>query len=432
MRVFKVNSLKEFKDLNLTQRSEDVVYEKMDYVREIMNDVKERGDEALGEYTQKFDKVRIDKEKLKVTQEETDEAFRTVSKEFVEAIKYAAGNVEKYHRLQLPKGYDIEVEDGITLGRRWVPLETVGLYIPGGKAPYVTACYMLGVPAMVAGCKRVIACAPPNPETGKINPYVLVSASLSGITSIYKVGGAQAISAMAYGTQSIPKVDKIFGPGNVYVTASKLLAYGKVDIDAPAGPSEALIIADDSINEKFVASDIISQAEHDVNSAAVFLTTSEEYAIRVREEVMLQTEKLDRKETIYQSLGNYGAIVVCSKLDLCIDIANDYAPEHIQVMTRNSQVDASRVINSGSVCIGQYSPIAMGDYISGVNNVIPTGGAAKYFSPVHVEGYMKCFETQRITKKGLEKVKNNLKTICDIEGFGAHYNSVDIRTRGGG
>lgn len=429
MRIYEINTVEEFQTLNILSRSENIVFEKRSYVQEIVDNIKTRKDEALLEFTLKFDGINLRKEDIKVTQQEIQEAFEVVEKPFIDAILYAIGNVEKYHALQLPKQLDIEVDEGIQLGRRWSPIETVGLYIPGGRAPYVTACYMLGVPAKVAGCKHRIACVPPDKETGKVNPYVLVSASLAGITSIYKVGGAQAIAAMAYGTETIPKVGKIFGPGNVYVTAAKLLVYGKVDIDAPAGPSEALIIADDSIEVEYVASDLISQAEHDVNSAAVFLTTSKQYAEDVMAEVTKQMQTLKRKDTIMESLKKYGLVIVCPSIETCIQIANVYAPEHIQIMTRNDELYVDQIVNAGSVCIGKYSPIAMGDYVSGVNNVIPTGGGTKAFSPVHVESFMKCFETQKISRQGLQIAKESLKAICDVEGFGAHLNSVAIRLK---
>jgi histidinol dehydrogenase len=286
---------------------------------------------------------------------------------------------------------------------------------------------LLGIPAKVAGCKKVIACVPPDKQTGKINPYVLVSAHYSGIKHIYKVGGAQAIAAMAYGTNTIPKVSKIFGPGNIYVTCAKLLVYGTVDIDAPAGPSEAMIIADDTVPVDIVASDIISQAEHDVNAAAVFLTTSLEFAMAVKFEISEQIKNLKRSEIIIESLERYGATIVCEDIDTCIRIANDYAPEHIQIMTKESAQNSDRIVNAGSVCIGKYSPIAMGDYLSGVNNVIPTGGASKSFSPVSVESFMKSVETQEISREALVATEKHLKIISEIEGLDAHYNSVKKR-----
>lgn len=427
IRLIKVKDFKDFEALNISARSEGIVYEKMDYVRQIVNDVKCRGDEALIDYTRKFDGVELVKADLMVAQSEIDEAFFKVEEDYIKAIENAITNLERYHKEQIPKDYVVEMGDGIELGRKWSPIESVGLYVPGGRAPYVTACYMLGTPARVAGCKQRVVCVPPDKTTGKVNPYVLVSASLSGITSIYKVGGAQAIAAMAYGTQTIPKAGKIFGPGNVYVTAAKLLVYGNVDIDAPAGPSEALIIADNSADYRYVASDILSQAEHDTDSAAILLTDSMEYAEEVSREVTRQMENLPRKDIINASFGKFGAIVVCPSIDICIDIANYYAPEHIQIITRNSKGDAEKIINSGSICIGPYSPIAAGDYLSGVNNVIPTGGGTKMFSPVHVEGYMKCSQTQYITKEGLQNMSKNLRVISGVEGFDAHYNSVAVR-----
>lgn len=427
MKIFTISNLKEFRKTKISVRSEGLINEKMEYVREIINDVKVNKDEALIKYTKKFDGILLSKETIEVTKDEIQQALNMVEEDFKQAIRYARDNVEKYHTKQKPVEFEVEVQQGIRLGRRWEPIETVGLYIPGGKAPYVTACYMLGTPAKIAGCKNIVACVPPDKETGTINPYILVSAYYSGITRIFKVGGAQAIAAMAYGTEVIPKVGKIFGPGNVYVTCAKLSVYGNVDIDSPAGPSEALIIADDSIPVRFVASDIISQAEHDVNSAAVFITISEEFAKQVKEEVYKQIKELKRKETIEKSLENFGAIVVCEDIQTCIDIANEYAPEHIQIMTQNSLEVSKKIVNSGSICIGRYSAIAMGDYVSGVNNVILTGGAAKSFSPVHVEGFMKSIQTQQISKDGLKNAEKYVRIISEIEGFDAHYNSVKLR-----
>ena len=427
IRIFKAKNIGEFQGLNINARSEGIVYQKMDYVRNIVSQVKEKGDEAVIKFTKRFDGVDLSGEGLRVSDNEIDQAFSGVEEEYKKAVQIAIGNLEKYHQMQYPKDYVIDVRNGVELGRRWSPIETVGLYVPGGLAPYVTVCYMLGTPARVAGCKNRIICVPPDKNTGKVNPYVLASARLAGITEVYKIGGAQAIAAMAYGTKSVPKVGKIFGPGNVYVTAAKLLVYGNVDIDAPAGPSEALIIADETANYKFVASDILSQAEHDIDAAAILLTTSENFAETVKEEISHQVEALPKRDIAKGSLAKCGAIVILPDIDTCIEIANSYAPEHIQIMTKDSELDAKKIVNSGSVFIGDFTPIAAGDYMSGTNNVIPTGGASKMFSPVHVEGFMKCQQTQRITKEGLCSLAEYIKTVSEIEGFDAHYESVKIR-----
>lgn len=427
IRVTKVSSLEEFKNTNINSRSEDVVFEVTDYVREIVNEVKKNGNKALLEYTRKFDAVEMSQSDLKVTQSEIEEAFAQVPSDYIQAVKNAIGNLEKFFTNQYPRDYTVDMDNGVELGTRWSPIESIGLYVPGGKAPYITVGYMLGVPARIAGCKNRIVCVPPDKRTGKVNPFTLVSVELAGATSIYKVGGAQAIAALAFGTETIPKVEKIFGPGNVYVTAAKLQVYGIVDIDLPAGPSEALIIADQTANCRYVASDILSQAEHDPNSASVLLTTSEALAMNVQAEMEKQLEPLPKKDIIKASLARFGAVVICPTLDLCIDIANYYAPEHIQVITRNSREDAGRIVNSGSICIGEYTPIAAGDYLSGVNNVIPTGGGTKMFSPVSVQEYMKCSQVQYITKEGLKNLSRDIKILSDIEGFTAHYNSLEVR-----
>jgi histidinol dehydrogenase len=427
IKILQIENFNDYLGTNINKRSEDVVFEKMDYVKTIVQDVKLNGDSALIKYTREFDGVELEAREIKVSDDEIERAFSKVELEFVNAVRVAISNLSKYHINQYPKDFSIEIDEGVELGKKWRAIDTVGLYVPGGRAPYVTACYMLGVPAKIAGCNKRIVCVPPDKKTGQVNPYVLVSAKLSGITDIYKVGGAQAIAAMAYGTSTIPKVGKIFGPGNVFVTAAKLMVYGTVDIDAPAGPSEAMIIADDTANYKYVAADILSQAEHDVNSAAIMLTTSFEYALKVKNELLSQVEALPKKEIVKEALLKYGAILVCPNIDLCLEIANDYAPEHIQVITKNSYKDADKVIHAGSVCIGEYTPIAVGDYYSGVNNVIPTGGASKMFSPVHVEAFMKNYQTQYLSKKGLEKMRNDIEIISKVEGFEAHFRSVDIR-----
>lgn len=425
--VYEVDSEQAFLGLSLSERSSGIINEKLDYIKDIVNNVKEKGNSAVFEYTKKFDGIDITEANIKVTQEEIDEAFEIVGQEYISAVKHAIRNLSDYHKRQLPEDYEYINEDGIRLGRKWHPIENVGLYVPGGRAPYVTACYMLGIPAKIAGCKNRIVCVPPDKTTGKVNPFVLVSAVLSDITSIYKIGGAQAIAAMAYGTETVPKVGKIFGPGNVYVTGAKMLVYGTVALDSPAGPSESLIITDGSANVEYIAADMLSQAEHDVDAASIVLTTSKEYAKQIKEAVERQIKDLPRREIVKESLERFGAIVVCPSIEMCINIANEYAPEHIQIITKNSLEDANRIVNSGSVCIGEYTPVAAGDYISGVNNVIPTGGGTIRFSPVHVEAYMKCSQNSYITKEALDNISKDLKIISGVEGFSAHYNSVKVR-----
>lgn len=429
--IYTVQNESEFLELNLSERSQSVINDKLDYIKEIVNNVKVKGDSAVFDYTKKFDGIDINQNNVKVTQEEFDEAFTIVGENYIKAIKHAIRNLADYHKRQLPNEYEFVNQDGICLSRKWYPIKNVGLYVPGGRAPYVTACYMLGVPAKIAGCENRVVCVPPDKKTGKVNPYVLVSAALSEVSAVYKVGGAQAIAAMAYGTDAIPKVGKIFGPGNVFVTGAKMLVYGTVALDSPAGPSEALIITDGSVDSAIIAADMLSQAEHDVDAAAIVLTTSKDYAKSIKIEVDKQLKTLQRKDIIEKSLNNFGAIVVCPSLESCIDIANNYAPEHIQIITKNSLEDSKKIVNSGSVCIGEYTPIAAGDYISGVNNVIPTGSGTTMFSPVHVEAYMKCSQNSYISKEALENIEEDLKIISEIEGFSAHYHSVSVRTAKG-
>lgn len=426
--IYKVGSEKEFLKLNLSERSQGIINEKLDYIKEIVNTVKEKGDSAVFDYTKKFDGIDINQSNVKVSQEEFNEAFEIAGEDYIDAVKHAIRNLSDYHEKQQPQECEYVNQDGIHLGRNWYPIETVGLYVPGGRAPYVTACYMLGIPAKIAGCKNRIICVPPDKTTGKVNPYVLVSAALSDVTAVYKIGGAQAVAAMAYGTESVPKVGKIFGPGNVFVTGAKMLVYGTVSLDSPAGPSESLIITDGSADVRYIAADMLSQAEHDVDAAALVLTTSEEYAKKIKKEVESQLKALPRREIIEESLQRFGAIVVCPSVEMCIEIANGYAPEHIQIVTENSVEDSRKIVNSGSVCIGAYTPVAAGDYISGVNNVIPTGGGTAMFSPVHVEAYMKCSQSSYISREALDNIAGDLKIISEVEGFSAHYNSVKVRT----
>ncbi len=427
IKIMEVSSFTEVE--KVMQRSEDVVFEVMDYVKEIVQKVRNEGDAALLEFTEKFDGIKLTKETLRVTPEEIKEAYEAVSDDYIATIKRTIERIETYHKKQYPESFDVPVGEGVLLGRRWSPIERVGVYVPGGKAAYLTAGYMLGVPARIAGCKEIVMCSPPDRETGKLNPYLLVSADLSGITEMYKAGGAQAIAAFAYGTETLKPVYKIFGPGNIYVTAAKISVFGKVNIDMPAGPSEALIVSDGSVEPEVIASDVMSQAEHDPESAAILLTDSKTHAEEVKKEIELATAKMPRSETIKTSLGKFGAIIVCDSMDLCIEIANRYAPEHCQVMTADSDAVANRIINAGSLCVGKYSSVALGDYISGTNNVIPTGGATKMFSPIHVESYMKCYEVQKVTEAGLKALAADVDVLAGIEGFHAHNHSVQIRAK---
>lgn len=428
--MIKIIEASSFSDVeNIMARSEDVVFEVMDYVRDIIQDVRQKGDAALIEYTKKFDGIELTPETIKVSAEEIREAYEAVGADYIETLKRTIKRIETYHNKQYPEDFDVAVGEGVTLGRRWSPIERVGVYVPGGKAAYLTAGYMLGVPARIAGCKEIVMCSPPDRETGKLNPFLLVSADMSGVTEMYKLGGAQAIAALAYGTEAVKPVYKITGPGNIYVTAAKISVFGKVNIDMPAGPSEALIVSDGSVEAEVIASDVMSQAEHDPESAAILLTDSREHAEAVKGAIEAASVKMPRAETIRTSLGKFGAIVVCDSMDLCVEIANRYAPEHCQVMTADSDAVASRIVNAGSLCVGKYSSVALGDYLSGTNNVIPTGGATKMFSPIHVETYMKCYELQKVSEAGLKALAADVDVLAKIEGFDAHNYSVQIRAK---
>jgi len=426
IKIENIGTLEEFELKGLHRRSEALAWDKDDVVRSIIDAVKMDGNDAIFEYTRKFDGVDLDAKKIKVSQKEFDTALSRVGQDYIDAIKLIIGRLTTYHEMQLPRSFEFDLSDGVSVGREWSSIERVGLYVPGGKAPYASACYMLGVPAKVAGCKRVVICSPPNKD-GEINPHILASAYLSGVTEVYKVGGAQAIAGLAYGTETIPRVNKIFGPGNVYVTAAKLMVIQDVAIDMPAGPSEAMIISDGCTKASYVAADILSQAEHDPNSASILLTTSESEAKAVLREVMIQLDSLDRKEIAAASLQQFGRIIVCPDITVCLEIANFYAPEHLQLLTENCDDQVKEIRNCGSVCVGMYSPVAFGDYVCGTNNVIPTGGATKMYSPTHTESFMKSMQTQRVTLSGLASLIEPLKLIAEQEGFGAHYNSVKIR-----
>ena len=396
-----------------------------DQVKMTLDEVREQGDTALRNFTLKFDKVDV--KVPEVTKEEIAEGVKTVSVELKQAIEMARRNIWKFHSEQQRDYTEIQTSPGVYCWQKAVPIEKVGLYVPGGSAPLFSTVLMLGIPAQIAECKEVILCTPPGMD-GKIHPAVLYAAQVAGIHRIFKAGGAQAIAAMAYGTESIPKVYKIFGPGNQYVTAAKqLVSLTDTAIDMPAGPSEVEIIADETASAAYVASDLLSQAEHGADSQAILVTTSENLMDEVLRQIEIQIEKLPRKETARKALEN-SKIILVKSLDEAIAITNEYAPEHLIISTRSYMVVAEHIINAGSVFLGNMSPESAGDYVSGTNHTLPTHGFAKAYSGVNLDSFLKKITFQQLTPDGLTNLSNAIILMAENEGLQAHANAVKVRT----
>jgi histidinol dehydrogenase len=408
----------------IIKRAQNDVNNVIENIKEILNNVQENGDLALSHCTEKFDGVNI--KDFKVSCDEIKESYNNIDKKLLEAIKKAITNIEKFHRLQLPKGWTKEISNGVTAGIIVRPIENVGCYIPGGRASYPSTVLMTVIPAKIAGVERIICCTPPNSE-GKISDAVLVAADLAGADEIYKVGGAQAIGAMAYGTKTIKKVDKIVGPGNIFITGAKKLVYGDVDIEFEAGPSEILIIADDTANVEYISYDIISQGEHDPNASCYLVTNDENLAILVKEKVDEISKKAKRRDIINESLNKYSKIVITNSLDESINLSNIYAPEHLIIMTKNDEEVLKRIKNAGSIFLGQYSPVAAGDYGSGTNHVLPTGTSARICSGLSTESFLKKPTVQKINPGGLKQLSEFILPIARYEGLHAHADSVEVR-----
>ena len=412
-------------DLSETiKRSEQDVNDVLGTVSDILNDVKDNGDKAVREYTEKFDGVLL--EDLKVTDEEIKEAYDTLDDSLLVALKQAAANIEKFHKMQIPEEWNIEVNPGINAGQIVRPINSAGCYIPGGRAAYPSSILMTVIPAKIAGVEKVVCVTPPQKD-GSILDAILVAADIAGADEIYKVGGAQAIASLAYGTESIPSVEKIVGPGNIFVTAAKKLVYGQVDIEFPAGPSEVLILADDTAIPKYLATDILAQAEHDPNASCFLVTDSEKLALETDEYVRQLTEVAPRREIIEESLSKSGKIIVTDTFDEAIHVTNEYAPEHLIISTKDDDETLSHINNAGSIFLGAYSPVAAGDYGSGTNHVLPTGGGAKMYSGLSTEAFIKKPTVQRLTKEGLKELSKTSVPIAEYEGFYAHANSFKTR-----
>lgn len=395
-------------------------------VKKIIMDVRENGDEALLRYTEKFDNVRLTRSRLKVSKREIKEAYKKLGKNQINALKKAAMNIARFHKKQIKDTWSLETAKGVTVGQVTRPLSSIGVYAPGGKASYPSSVLMCAIPAQVAGVKKIVVCSPPE-ESGNTNPALLVAADIARATEIYRVGGAQAIAAMAYGTENVPKVDKIVGPGNVFVTAAKLEVSKDVAIDIPAGPSEILIIADETANASFIASDLLAQAEHDLQAWAILLTASKDLALAVKEEVYKQLEFLSRTETVKSSIQRGGLIVIVKNIQEAVDYANLIAPEHLQIQTKTPRKVFSKIQNAGAVFLGNYSLVAFGDYSSGLNHVLPTGGYAKIYSGLSTRDFVKTINFLQCGRQGYLNLKGMTVTLAKLEGFDGHARSVSIR-----
>lgn len=398
-------------------------------VQEILAHVKEEKDQAVFAYTKKFDQADITADNIKVTEEEIEEAYKEVDPKLVEIIRKALLNIRTYHEKQRQYSWFDSKPDGTILGQKVTPLHRVGVYVPGGKAVYPSSVLMNIVPAKVAGVDEIVMVTPPGKD-GKVTPNTLVAAHEAGADVIYKVGGAQAIAALAYGTESIPKVDKIVGPGNIYVALAKKAVYGYVSIDAIAGPSEILVIADETANPRFVAADLLSQAEHDELASAILVTTSEELARKVSDEVDGFLKELSRSEIIRKSLDNYGYILIADTMDDVIDIANEIASEHLEIQTKNPYDVMTKVRNAGAIFIGEYASEPLGDYFAGPNHVLPTNGTAKFFSPLSVDDFIKKSSIIGYSEEALRDIHKDIEAFAEAEQLTAHANSIKVRFEG--
>lgn len=395
-------------------------------VQGIVEDVKNRRDEAVFEYTKKFDHVDLTAGELRVTEEEIQEALTLVEPSLLSVMKKSMENIREYHEKQKQYSWFDSRPDGVMLGQKVTPLASVGVYVPGGKASYPSSVLMNIIPAKVAGVERIVMVTPPGKDK-KVNPVTLAAAHLAGATETYKVGGAQAVAALAFGTESIPRVHKITGPGNIFVALAKKAVYGHVSIDSIAGPSEILVLADDSANPRYVAADLLSQAEHDELASAILVTTSMELAQKVSEEINQFLLKLSRKEILEKSLDHYGYILVADSMADAIDTANEIASEHLEIVTRNPFEVMTKIQNAGAIFLGEYSCEPLGDYFAGPNHVLPTNGTAKFFSPLSVDDYVKKSSIIYYSKEALKPIHKDIETFAEAEGLTAHANSIRVR-----
>lgn len=424
--------------LNLTQESKSTLLEKLlkrspnnydgyqDTVNEILQEVKQKGDDAVFAYTKKFDHADINADNIRVTEEEIKEAYELAGTQLIEVMKKSLHNIREFHEKQVRNSWFHTREDGVILGQRITPLDSVGVYVPGGKAAYPSSVLMNIVPAHTAGVRRIVMMTPPGAD-GKVNPATLAAADLAGVSEIYKTGGAQAIAALAYGTESIRKVDKIVGPGNIFVALAKKAVYGHVSIDSIAGPSEILVLADETANPRYVAADLLSQAEHDELASAILVTTSRELAEQVEKQVTAFTASLSRKKIIEKSLENYGYILVADSMQDAIEAVNEIASEHLEILTANPFDTMTRIRNAGAIFLGEYSSEPLGDYFAGPNHVLPTNGTAKFFSPLSVDDFIKKSSVISYSREALDEVHEDIIRFAKSEHFTAHANSIAVR-----
>ena len=410
----------------LESRNEEISSDVIISVTKILEDVRKRKDEAVIAYTEKFDGIRL--ENYRVSEEEIDQAAALCDPFFMESMQKAKKNIEFFHNAQKQNGYLLQKEKGIYLGQRVLPLDSVGIYVPGGRAQYPSSVLMNAIPAKVAGVKRIVMITPPSKEGG-LHPNIAYAAKLASIDEIYKVGGAQGIGALAYGTETLPPVDKIVGPGNIFVAAAKKLVFGKVDIDMIAGPSEILVVADEKANPVYVASDLLSQAEHDPMASAVLLTTSYDVLEAVNKELRKQTDELPKKAIIEESLKNYGKAIVCDTIEECVDIANQIAPEHLELMVENPMAYLGLVKHAGSVFMGYYTCESIGDYFGGTNHVLPTSGTARFSSALSVDSFIKKSSFLHYTKEAVDAYGSYIVEMGEQEDLQAHANAVKVRLK---
>ena len=427
MRIVKLTAeTKENLLSDLLKRSPNNYSEYESTVNGILEDVRRDRDKALFDYTLKFDKYALNADNIKVTRSEIDAAYGLLDDGLVEVIRRSAENIRSFHQKQLRNSWFSPEADGTILGMKMTPVARAGVYVPGGKAAYPSSVLMNVIPAKVAGVGEIIMTTPPNAQ-GQVNPGTLVAADIAGVDTIYKVGGAQAVAAMAFGTQSIPKVDKLTGPGNIFVALAKKAVYGYVGIDSIAGPSEILVLADETANPKYVAADLLSQAEHDELASAILITTSKGLAEQVSAQVDAFTEKLSRKEIIRKSLDNYGYILLAETMEDAIDAANEIASEHLEILTANPYEVMTKIRNAGAIFLGEYSSEPLGDYFAGPNHILPTNGTAKFFSPLNVDDFMKKTSVISYSRQALGKVHKDIETFAASEGLTAHANSIRVR-----
>ena len=411
---------------DLLKRSPSQYTQYEETVNRIIADIRERGDEALFEYTKKFDQADISEQNIRVKEEEFEEAYQTVDPEVLRVIRAAIKNIESYHMLQKRNSWFDAKEGGIILGQKVTPLASVGVYVPGGKAAYPSSVLMNILPAKVAGVGRIVMITPPGKD-GKVNEGTLVAAREAGVSEVYRAGGAQAVAALAFGTQSVPKVDKIVGPGNIFVALAKKAVYGHVSIDSVAGPSEILVIADETANPRYVAADLLSQAEHDELASAILVTTSRKVAEQVNVEIEGFLKQLSRRDILMKSIENYGYILIAQTIEEAVTAANEIASEHLEIVTKNPFEVMTGIRNAGAIFLGEYSSEPLGDYFAGPNHILPTNGTAKFFSPLSVDDFVKKSSIISYSREALENVHADIELFAKAVGLTSHANSIAVR-----